>query len=126
MDRINTHLGWAVMLSQLTHVFCCGLPVVFSVLSLLSGFGLLGMMPESTEIVHEILHSWEMPILLGSGGVLALGWLLHAYARRLDCTKMSSCSHEPCAPKKRKSSYIMIGATVLFAINLFVFVVLEH
>ena len=126
MDRINTHLGWAVILSQLTHVFCCGLPVLFSILSLLSGFGLIGMMPASMESVHEALHTWETPILIGSGVILVLGWALHAYARRLDCTKTSSCSHAPCAPKKRKSSYILMGATALFIVNLLVFVVLEH
>lgn len=126
MQRFQTHLNWAVVLSQMTHVFCCGLPALFSVLSVLSGLGVLGALPSSVNFLHEILHEWEMPLLIGSGVVLALGWALHIYSRRLDCLKMASCQHKPCAPKKKKSEYILLGASALFFINVVAFLTLAH
>ncbi len=126
MERINTHLGWAVVLSQLTHIFCCGLPALFSVMSLLSGVGLIGIMPSSLNIIHEALHAYEIPVLIMSGILLAIGWVLYAYSRKLDCTKTAACSHAPCAPKKKKSSYILFGATALFVMNVIILVFLTH
>ncbi len=125
MERFHTHFGWAIIVSQLTHVFCCGLPVLFSVLSLLSGFGLISITPAFEEL-HHILHEWESAIFTTSAIILALGWALHFYSRKIDCMKTSTCSHAPCAPKKKRSSYIMVGATALFLINISFFIGLGH
>ncbi len=124
MQNVSKHLSYAVILSQMTHIFCCGLPALFSVLSLLSGLGLVGVMPSSMEHVHESMHEWERPILFMSGAVLIIGWALHMYSRKLDCTKTASCSHEPCAPKKKQSARLLLVATFLFTIN--VLIILTH
>jgi len=125
MDRFHTNFGLAIVFSQLTHLFCCGLPVLFSVLSLLSGLGFVGTMPESMESVHEIVHEWETVMLIGSGIILALGWALYLYSRKIDCSKTDACSHKPCSPKKKYSRYILIVASVLFAVNISIFLFLE-
>lgn len=126
MDRFQKNIGWTILLSQMTHVFCCGIPIFFSVLSFLSGFGLLGGGFSSVNAFHDVMHHWEMPLLVGSGVLLLFGWGLHAYSYRLDCRAATSCSHEPCTPKKRKSGIILTGATLLFVANVAMFFFLDH
>ncbi len=125
MERLQIHIGWAVIASQTTHIFCCGLPALFSILSLLSGFGLIGILPSSFSGIHEVLHEWEHSILILSGSILVLGWTLQAYSRRLDCTT-TSCVHASCKPKKKTSSYILLGATFLFLINIIIYGLSGH
>lgn len=117
MKKLSHYIHFGVLLSQLSHIFCCGLPVVVAVLSLISGAGLLGALPGVVEHYHEILHDWEEPILVFSGAMLALGWGLDIQARKVDCHD-TGCEHPPCAPVKTKAHIILKLATVLFFVNL--------
>ena len=116
-DRLQNCVNIALITSQLGHLFCCGIPIVFSVLSLLSGLGIVASMPFGIDCLHCVLHDYETHIIVGSACVLAFGWVLHYMAMRMDC-RSTGCGHEPCAPKKKTSSKILIFATVLFVFNL--------
>ncbi len=117
MQKIQSFLASAVIVSALSHIFCCGIPLVFSIFSMLVGLGVASVIPLGLVEFHEMLHAWEEPVLIFSGVVLFVGWTLHIISERLDCNH-SGCHHEPCEPKKKKSSRILIFATVLFVINM--------
>ncbi len=127
MQKLQKTLSGAVVLSELSHIFCCGLPIMFSLASLMAGVGLITVMPGWLEIVHESFHSYEIPMIVASGAILLLGWGLHHLARRIDC-KSTGCGHPPCAPKKKKSDIILIFATVLYSLNviLYTFIHFPH
>ena len=107
-------------------MFCCGLPVVVSTLSLMASLGLISVLPTGIMALHNIMHAYEMPMIIASAAVLALGWALHHISERLNCVKDSDCHHEPCAPKKKKASKVLWFATVLFAVNVSVYFGLHY
>ena len=110
-------------MAETSHVFCCVLPVVFSVLSLMSGVGLISTMPTGLVWFHDVMHDYEVPMIIVSGVILLLGWALSWYAERIDChdTPHGGCHHEPCAPKKKRAHKVLIVASVLFTLNVLVY-----
>ena len=126
MEKIQKGIYWSVLASEITHVFCCGLPVVVSTLSLMASLGLISVLPTGIMALHNIMHAYEMPMIIASAAVLALGWALHHISERLNCVKDSDCHHEPCAPKKKKASKVLWFATVLFAVNVSVYFGLHY
>ena len=126
MEKIQKGIYWSVLASEITHVFCCGLPVVVSTLSLMASLGLISVLPTGIMALHNIMHAYEMPMIIASAAVLALGWALHHISERLNCVKYSDCHHEPCAPKKKKASKVLWFATVLFAVNVSVYFGLHY
>lgn len=125
MQRIQSFIDWASVLTQLGHIFCCGLPLLFSVLSLLSGLGVMMVMPSEMIFLHEMTHDYEVPMLVFAAIIISVGWGLHYIAWRMDCLK-TGCSHEPCGQKKKRSSKILAFSTVLFAFNVSLFLLLQH
>ncbi len=117
MNRLQNAINWVVVTSEISHFFCCGIPIVFSLLSLLSGMGIIASMPLGFNNLHEAMHQYEIPMIAMSGVIIALGWMLHMVATRIDC-RNTGCGHQPCAPKKKQSSKILMVATGLFALNL--------
>lgn len=120
MQRVQKSILWAVIVSETSHVFCCVLPTVFSLIGLASGLGFIVTMPPWLEAVHERLHAYELPMIGVSAAVMALGWVLYGISRRMDCHD-TGCAHGPCAPSKKGVHLVLIGATALFAFNLFVY-----
>lgn len=116
MQRIQKALGWAILASETSHVFCCVLPTLAGVFSLLSGLGVIGIMPAGIMEFHEIMHHWEVPMIVASGVILALGWAIYAVSVRLDCHD-TGCVHGACAPNKNRTAQILKIATVLFVVN---------
>lgn len=116
MQKLQNTLFWTIVASETSHVFCCVLPTVVSLASLLSGLGLVSALPAGVLSFHDFMHRWEIPLIIFSGVVLALGWALHIISVRIDCHD-SGCGHEPCAPKKRRTTGILKIATALFAVN---------
>lgn len=114
---------WAFIASESIHIFCCVLPTLFSVLSLLIGVGYISSMPAFMVISHEWIHAYEIPVMITSLAIILLGWGFYAYSRRLDCAqeKASSCCHEPCAPKKDRSHLLLMLASGLFFVNLVIY-----
>lgn len=111
---------WAVILSEGTHVFCCVLPTLFSVLSFMTGAGMIGVMPGFMVSMHDVLHHYEVPMIFISALILSLGWALHVYSQKIDCHD-TGCGHGPCGPKKSKTHFLLIGATALFFVNVSVY-----
>lgn len=116
MERIQKALGWAILASETSHVFCCVLPTMVGVFSLLSGLGVIGILPAGIMEFHELMHHWEIPMIFASGGILALGWALYAVSRKIDCHD-TGCHHGDCAPKKNRTAMILKAASVLFVVN---------
>lgn len=112
----NTAL-WTFVAAESIHVFCCVLPMTFSVLSLLAGFGFISSMPAFMTTSHNLIHNFELPIMTLSTVVIAMGWGFYCYSRKLDCSK-TVCEHAPCAPKKQRTHIFLIAATVLFTVNI--------
>jgi cytochrome b subunit of formate dehydrogenase len=125
MQKLQSFIYWACVTSEISHVFCCGLPMVFSVLSLLSGVGLITVMPAGLVTIHEALHAYEIPMIATSGVIILLGWALHYIAYRMDC-RSTGCVHEPCKPKKKRSAKVLVVATALFVLNVSGYVLLHH
>ena len=120
MSFLKRHLGLAVLASELSHVFCCVLPTLVTVLGALANLGLATAAPGFILEIHEFLHAYEMPIIVFSGVMVVMGWAIHISSRRVDCHD-TGCVHPPCTPKKDNNGRILVIATVLFAINLVVF-----
>jgi len=120
MKKIQTFINCAAVTSEISHVFCCALPTLFSVLALLSGLGVIGVMPSGVTFLHDIMHDYELPIIVASGAVLLIGWVLYYVSYRIDC-RSSGCEHEPCGPKKKRSSKLLLVATILFVVNVSVY-----
>lgn len=116
MQPINKFVNWACLTSEISHFFCCGLPIIFSIMSLLTSFGIVAVMPVGLVSLHHAMHDYEVPMIMVSGLILAIGWGLHYIAYRIDC-RSTGCSHEPCKPKKKRSGKVLMVATALFVVN---------
>lgn len=120
MKKFQNGLYSAIVLSEVSHVFCCVLPTVFSVLSLLVGVGMVTAVPLWLQNVHGALHQWEVPLIAFSGFIVALGWAIHIYSEKADCHS-TGCGHGPCATKKNKAQRILKIATILFLANISIY-----
>lgn len=120
MKKVQKTVNIAVILSETSHVFCCVLPTVFSIVSVMAGLGMVSAMPLWLESVHEAMHDWEVPLIVFSGLMISLGWGLHVYSQKIDCHD-TGCHHPPCAPVKKKNNRLLIIATVLFAVNALIY-----
>lgn len=127
MEREKLHKGifWAIVVSESSHIFCCVLPTLFSLAGLLAGAGLFVAVPGPLAQVHALLHDYEIPMVVFSGTVLALGWGLHAYSLRIDCHD-TGCGHGPCKPTKRRAATVLKIATFMFVANVLVFLVFHR
>jgi hypothetical protein len=125
MQNFNRLLAGLCITAELSHFFCCGIPLVFSLLGLLSNLGFMATMPGGLEEIHHFTHDLEMPIMIMSGMILLLGWAFHLIASQLDC-RSTGCGHEPCKPKKKRSYTFLVIATVLFVLNISGFLLLDH
>ncbi len=120
-EKHQKRIFWAIVATETSHIFCCVLPTLFSLASVLAGLGINVTMPGWLESAHDVMHGYELPVIMFSAGVVALGWGLHYYSLRNDCHDVGGCHHEPCGPKKRRASKILIAASILLAINFTVY-----
>ncbi len=120
MEKLQNKFYWAILASETSHIFCCVLPTLFSVVSLFAGLGLVSAMPGWLEVVHTALHSWEIPLIVLSGVVVGLGWALDIYSRKIDCHD-TGCHHGPCDTGKKRAHTILKAATILFIVNITVY-----
>lgn len=121
MEKIKKSLFVGMIASESIHIFCCVLPTIFSVLSLLAGFGLIATMPGFIEDAHHIIHDYEIFIMSMSCAILIIGWGLYLYSRKINCATDGNCAHKPCGPKKDRTRVFMTIATILFLCNILVY-----
>jgi hypothetical protein len=121
--KLQRGLLWTVILAESTHIFCCVLPTVITLLALLASFGAVAQMPVFILDLHEALHAYEIPVMIFSGVTLVAGWVVYAVARRIECRKDHCEPHEnqTCAPLKDHTRTVLIVATFLLAINMTVY-----
>ncbi len=122
MKKVRHALNFVVILSEISHVFCCVLPTLFSIAGIMAGLGLAGTMPLWMSGLHEMIHKWEIPMILTSGFILLLGWSFSFISSKLDCHD-TGCHHGPCEPKKKSATMVMKVATILFIANVSVFLI---
>ncbi len=122
IKKVQGLLNGVVILSEASHVFCCVLPTMFSIMGILVGLGVAGAMPFWLSGVHELIHEWELPIIISSGCILLLGWSVYHLSEKMDCHD-TGCHHPPCEPKKKSAATILKIATILFIGNITVFLV---
>lgn len=108
--RIATYLTYA---SAFSHLFCCFLPGVLSIVTLLASSGTVVVtlddfgLPES---MHGDLIAFSAIILIVSGIMNFISW-------RVDCREDGYCTHEPCEPKKNRYLKLYLFSVVFFFIN---------
>lgn len=124
-QKVQKSLMWAVILSETSHLFCCVLPTIVSLMGLLAGLGMVVALPTGVLRLHDFLHEWEVPMIAGSGLILALGWLAVRYGDKVDCHS-TGCSHDACAPRKSRAHLVLKIATVLFVFNVLVYTVVHR
>ena len=117
---IQKNFSWAVVASELSHVFCCVIPTLVTVMTVLVNVGLLGALPVTLMNIHNILHDFEVPIIIFSAVMVVLGWGIHHIMFRVDCHD-TGCVHPPCNPQKVRNSRILTFATVLLCFNLVIY-----
>lgn len=125
-SKIKNTLIFAVIATELSHVFCCVLPTVFSILSLLAGLGLIGVVPAWLDSAHGHIHNWELPIIITSGIIVILGWAIHWHTEKVKCYQDGGCTHKPCDTKKKTASRVLIVATLLFVVNVTIYMVFHQ
>ncbi len=121
IKKLQRVTSWFVVLSEISHVFCCVIPSIFSILTILAGMGAMGALPLWMVGAHELMHGWELTIIATSGIILAFGWILQIISKRIDCHD-TGCVHEPCGKKKKNNTTILKIATVLFVINVAIYI----
>lgn len=124
-ERLTSFMSWAVILSEVSHVFCCVLPTLFSVLTVLAGLGLISVVPGFIMSWHDAIHAYEIPIIATSAIITVLAWYVYFNARANDC-HATGCVHEPCTPRKDRAKRVLIAGTTLFVINFAIFFFLHY
>lgn len=125
MQKLQKTIYGAIIATEASHIFCCVLPTVFSALSVLAGLGMISAMPGWMVSIHELLHGWEVPMIIASAVVLGLGWLMYWYSKKMDCDDLGD-GHEHCETKKDRASLILKIATLLFLVNVAIYGVLHR
>ena len=111
---------WGILATEISHIFCCVLPMLFSLAGLLTTLGLVVVMPDWLDHLHHVMHEWEIPAIALAGIMVALGWGLHFYSYKEDCHD-HGCHHKPCTPRKKAAAKILIFASFLFVVNMLIF-----
>lgn len=70
--------------------------------------------------IHNGMHAYEIPVIIFSGAMVALGWIAHFLGKNVDCHD-TGCGHPPCTPQKSKNSKVLLVATLLFALNILIY-----
>ena len=119
-ERLQKSLNYAVIASEGMHIFCCVFPTLFSLLGLLAGLGLVTALPPAMIGFHDFMHHWEVPMIVTSGIIQALGWAVVVYSQKVDCHS-TGCAHGACAPRKNTAHKVLKIATVLFIVNVVIY-----
>ncbi|MEO1609941.1 MAG: hypothetical protein AAFR90_11510 [Pseudomonadota bacterium] len=113
----------AVLVAELSHILCCGLPIFIAIMSVGSQAGLGSVF----ITFHGLIHEYERFILGGSGLLIVFGLLSHYVSYQINC-QTTGCKgvHEDCAPKKFRVGWIFTIAVVLYIANITFYVFSGH
>lgn len=100
--------------SLISHFFCCFLPGVISLITLITLSGSVFITMEDfgiPEYIHEELIYISFAVLVVSGLINYISW-------KMDCRAgADACGHEPCAPKKAKYFRLYGYSVAFFLLN---------
>jgi hypothetical protein len=105
-----------VIVGCLMHLFCCGIPLLLSLTSLATTLGLSSGSMLGAKWYQQI----EQELVLASGVVLFFTLLAHLIGKKLSCGENGGCSSAPCDRKKSFSFKLLLGASGLYLLNMFV------
>lgn len=127
-EKIKKHekkVLWTIIVAEGSHIFCCLVPTLFSLLSLLSTFGLIITMPGWLSWLHDVMHDYELYMIGFSAFVVVLGWGLHYLAHHAHVFgdhAHTCCDHDHGAPTRASTTHkILLLATALLVINMIVY-----
>lgn len=120
MTRYQRAASTVSLLAELSHVFCCGLPILVAVMTTGTQIGLGGFFLS----YHGLIHDYERLILIGSGVLLALGLALHYVSYQISCRAV--CEHGPCETQKFRVGWIFTIALTLYVANLIFYFASGH
>lgn len=118
-DKIIRYSNRADLLSIGAHIFCCGVPTIAALLSLISTAGMTGVL--AIEHLTDLTETWHQAAFYFSTAMVLLAVTSYVIARRRDCVAEGHCAHEPCAPKKTTGWKRLALSLVLYAANVGVF-----
>ena len=108
----NKAVKIGIVASILPHVFCCGLPIVLSILSLFA-----------PEVAHtnSIIPEWIEPwIFVFSAGMLGFSWVL--VMRECRC----ACDHCHGGKSHHLQKIVLTIVTVIFIISILLHIAAHH
>jgi hypothetical protein len=94
-------IAWSIILAESTHVFCCVLPTVVTVMAVLASFGAMTQMPVFILDLHAALHGYEVPVIIFSAPCWWLAGLCIQYQGALNARNHIASRMKPfvVAPK---------------------------
>lgn len=107
----NKAIKISLIATVLPHVFCCGLPIVLSVVGLVA--------PDAAHF-HIIPHWMEPWIFMVSGAMLALSWLL--VLRECGC----ECNHCHGGHSHRVQKIILSVVMLLFVLSVVLHIITHN
>lgn len=110
-----------LMLTAFGHFFCCVLPLVATFTSLAATAGLVAI----NSPMIQWFESHEVQIFIIAGLMILVSGIIQFVSEKIDCHD-TGCVHEPCAPKKNWSHKLFVASTILYSVNLVVFLSLPH
>ncbi len=94
---------------------------------------MVSRLPFWFEDLHRLTHNFEIPLLIFSGVVVLFGWWIFWKGQKKDAARIleeASCAHNGCTKTqdshKRTASIVLKIASILFALNLGVYVVFHE
>ncbi len=126
-EKLHKSLFTSVIVAETTHVFCCVLPTLVTLISLAGSVSSSITLPGILLDIHEWLHAWEIPVIIFSGIMLALGWGMYFLAKQIECARPHCTPHETsCSPQKKNAHLILMIATILFVANVTIYVTIHR
>lgn len=129
MQNMRRTFYWTILASELSHIFCCVLPVLLSLISIFSLYGAMNAVPGFIWSAHDFMHHWEPVILVVSALLLLSGWGLWAQQKQVS-HPTHSCQTSNCDEAKslRKMRLMLLVTSGLFAVNFSVYALIhaEH
>ncbi|MEM8971411.1 MAG: hypothetical protein AAGD43_05015 [Pseudomonadota bacterium] len=121
MARLKSTATTVSLLAELSHIFCCGLPIFIAVMSAGSQIGFGG----AFVVFHRFIHDYELHILIGSGLLLAFGFGLHIFSHWMECHSPEH-NHHKSKPKRFRIGWIFSIALILYVANLSFYFISGH
>lgn len=120
MQKLQTTIFYTILASEAGHIVCCVIPTVLSLLALAASYGLIVSIPGFAISIHEYMHEWEQTVIVISGVLLACGWALHAFSKKIE-RDHNCCPHTKSEGPKNKVEIIMLAASALFIMNVAIY-----